>query len=140
MPKRAGNRETSPGGHSRDEDSFAAFMESCRSDPHRDLAADAPRGHPEPRGDHTEGTPLTVSRQSHLQRDYTALCMQTGHAAATDNGPATASGAVDQAPDERSAQGGGKRVEAGTNTTSERTGPPPGNIPSWGRGHPDYAR
>ena len=138
-PQCAADRETSPGGHNCDEDSFDAFMESCRSDPHTDPAPAAPRGRPEPRGDHTEETPLIVSRQAHLQRDYNAL-KKTEHATATDDGPATSSGAADQAPDERSAPGSGPCVEAGTNTASEPTGQPPGTIPSWGRGHLDYAR
>ena len=139
-PKRAADRETSPGGHNRDEDFFDAFMESCRSNPHTDPAPAAPRGHPEPRGDPTECTPLRVSRQPHLPRDYTALGMKTEHAAATGDGPAIASGAVDQAPDKHSAQGSGTRVEAGTNTASEPASQPPGTTPSWGRGHHDYAR
>ena len=140
MPKRAADRETSPGGQNNDEDSFNAFVESCRSDPHTDPAPAAPRGHPEPRGNHIEGAPLTVSRQSHLQRDYTALGMKTEHAAATDDGPATASRAADQAPDEHSAQGSGTGVDAGTNTTSKPTSPPPGTTAFWGRGHLNYTR
>ena len=31
------------------------------------------------------------------------------------------------------------RVETGTNTAREPTGPPPGTAPPWGRGHLDYA-
>ena len=31
-------------------------------------------------------------------------------------------------------------MEAGTNTASEPTGPLPGTVPPWGRGHLDYAR
>ena len=56
-----------------------------------------------------------------------------------DDGPATASGAADQAPDERSAPGGGTRVEVGTNTTSEPTGHNRGPPRPWGRGHLDCA-
>ena len=89
--------------------------ESCRSDPHADPAPAAPRVRREPRRDHTEGTLLTVSHRAHLQRHYTALG-KTEHATAADDGPATASGAADQAPDERSAQGSRSRVEAGSNT------------------------
>ena len=79
---------------------------------------------------------LTVSHRAHLQRDYTALG-KTEHATAADDLPATASGAADQAPDERSAPGSGTRVEAGSNTDSQPTNQPPGTIPSWGRGHLD---
>ena len=79
-----------------------------------------------------------VSRRAHLQRDYSALG-KTEHATATDDGPPTASGEADQAPDERSAPGSGTRVEADTNTASEPTGQPLGTGPSWGRGHLDYA-
>ena len=138
-PQRAADRDTSPGGHNRDEDSFHAFMESCMSDPHADPARAAPRVRPEPGRDHTEGTPLTVSRQAHLQRDCTALG-KTEQATAADDGPATASGAADQAPGERGAPTSGTRVEAGTNTASEPTGQPLGTAPSRGRGHLDYAR
>ena len=84
-----------------------------------------------------------MSRQAHLQRDYAALGAQNEHAAATDDGHATASGAADQTPDKpprHSAQGGGTRVETGTNTASEPADQPPGTTPSWGRGHADYAR
>ena len=42
-PQRAANRETSPSGHNRDNDSFDAFME-----PHTVSAPAAPRVHPEP--------------------------------------------------------------------------------------------
>ena len=140
MPKRAADRRTPPREHKRDEDSFDAFMDRCRSGSHTDPTPAAPRGRPEPRGDHTGGTPRTVSHQAHLQRDYTALGMKTEHAAATDDGPATASRAADQPPDERSAQGSGMRVETGTNTASKLADQPPGTTPSWGRGHLDYAR
>ena len=61
-PKRAADRGTSPGGHTRDEDCFDSFMESCRSAPHTDPTPAALHGHPEPRDDHTGGAPLTVSR------------------------------------------------------------------------------
>ena len=136
----ADDRETSPSGHNRDEDLFAAFMESSRSNPHADPAPAAPRGRPDPGGDHTEGTPLTVSRQAHLQRDYTALGMETEHATATDDRPATPSCAADQALDERSTPESGTRVEAGTNTASQPTSQPPGTSLSLGRQHLDYAR
>ena len=109
------------------------------TDPHTVPTPAAPRVSPEPRRDYAEGTPLTLSRQAHLQRNYTAL-EKTEHATATDDGPATASGAADQAPDERGAQGSGTHVEAGTNTASEPTGQPPGTAPPSGRGHLDYAR
>ena len=33
----------------------------------------APPIRPEQQSDHAEGTPLTMSRQAHLQRSYTAL-------------------------------------------------------------------
>ena len=81
-----------------------------------------------------------MSRQAHLKRDFTALGTETEHAAATDDGPATASGAADQAPDEHIAQRSGTRVETGPNTTSEPADQPPGTTLSWGRGHLDYAR
>ena len=137
-PQRAADRETSPSGHNRDEDSFDAFMESCMSDPHADPAPAAPRVRPEPGRDYTEGTALTASCQAHLQRDYTVLG-KTEHATAADDGPATASGAADQAPGERGAQGSGTRVEAGTNTASVPTGQPPGYAAPWGRGHLNFA-
>ena len=140
MPKRSANRGKSPGGHNRDKDSFDAFMESCGSNPDTDPTPAAPSGHPDPRGDHTGGSALRVSRQAHLQRDYTALGMETEHAAALDDGPATASGAADQAPDEHSAQGSATLVETGTNTTSEHADQPRGTSPSLGWGHLDYAR
>ena len=143
MPMHAADRGTSPGGHSGDEDSLDAFMESCSSAPNRDPTPAALRGHPEPRDHHTGGTPLTVSRQAHLQRIYAALGAKTEHAAATGDGHATASGAAYQTADEpprHSAQGSGKRVETSTNTASEPADQPPGTNPSWGRGHLDYAR
>ena len=138
-PQHAADREMSPSGLNRDEDPFDAFMESCMSDPHAVSTPAAPRVRPEPRRDYAEGTPLTVSRQAHLQRDYTALG-QTEHATATDDGPATTSGAADQAPDKRGAPGNGTRVEAGTNTAKEPSDQPPGTALPWGRGHLDYAR
>ena len=61
------------------------------SDLHAIPTPAVPRVRPEPRRNYTEGTPLTVSRQAHLQRDYTALG-QTEHATAANDGPATASG------------------------------------------------
>ena len=78
-----------------------------------------------------------MSRQAHLQRDYTALG-HTEHANTTGDGHETASGATDQTPDERGAPGSGARVEAVTNTASEPTGPPLGTATPWGRGHLDY--
>ena len=69
-----------------------------------------------------------------------ALGTKTEHAATTDDGPATASGAVDQAPDKHSAQGSGTRVRTGTNTASEPADQLPGTTPSWGLGHLDCAR
>ena len=139
MPQRAANREASPNGHNRDENSFDAFMDSCMSDPHADPALAAPRFRPEPRRDYTEGTPLTASHQTHLQRDYTVLG-KTEHATAADDRPATASGAADQARGERGAPESRTRVEAVTNTASKPTGQPPGTVPPLGRGHLDYAR
>ena len=139
VPERAARKKNLPSGHNRDEDSFDAFMKSCMSDSHTVPTPAASRVRPEPRRDHAEGTPLKMSRQAHLQRDYTALG-HTEHAAATGERHATASGAADQTPDERGAPGSGTRVEAGTNTTSESTGPPPGTAPPWGQGHLDYAR
>ena len=143
MPKRAADRGTLPGGDTRDEDCFDAFMESCRSAPHTDPTPAAPRGHPEPRDDHTGGTTLTVSRQAHLQRDCAALGAKTGHPAATYDGHATASGAADKTPDEppsHSVQGSGTRVETGANTGSQPADQPPGTTSSWGRGQLDYVR
>ena len=128
--------EPSPSEHNRDDDSFDAFMESCKGDPHTVPAPAAPRVHPKPRRDHAEDTPLTTSRQAHNQRDYTAL----GQVTAAGEGHATASGAADRTTDERGAPGEGARVEAATNTASEPTGPPPGTAQPWGRGHLDYAR
>ena len=66
-PQRAAEWGTSPDRHNRDDDSFDAFMESCR--PHAVPAPAAPRGHPEPRRDQAEDTPLTASRQAPVQRD-----------------------------------------------------------------------
>ena len=47
-PQRAANGKTSPSGHNRDDDSFDAFMESCKGDPHTVPAPAVPRVHPEP--------------------------------------------------------------------------------------------
>ena len=94
-----------------------AFMESCMSDSHAVPTPAVPRVCPGPRHDYAEGTTLTMSRQAHPQRNYTALG-HIEHATATDDGPATASGAADQAPDERGAPGSGTCVEAGTKTAS----------------------
>ena len=80
-----------------------------------------------------------IPRQAHLQRDYTALG-HTGQATAAGDGHAAASGATDQTMDECGAPGSGARVEAGTNTASQPTGPLPGTAPPLGRGHLDYAR
>ena len=138
-PQHAAGRETSPSGHNRDEDSFDAFMESCMSDLHTVPTPAAPRVRQNPRRDHPEVAPLTMSRQGHLQRDYTALG-HTEHAAATGDGHAGASGAANKPLDGRGAPGSGARVEPGTNTASEPTGPPPGTAPPWGRRHLDYTR
>ena len=108
-------------------------------DPHTVPSPAAPRVRPKQRRNHAEDTLLKIPRQAHLQRDYTALG-RNGQAIATGEGHAAASGAADQTTDKRSAPGSGARVEAGTNTASEPTGPPPGNAPPWGRGHLNYAR
>ena len=79
---------------------------------------------------------LTISRQAHLQRDYTAL----GQVTAAGEGHATASGAADRTTDERGAPGEGTRVEAAINTASLPTSPPPGTAPPWRRGPLNYAR
>ena len=135
-PRRAAEGGTSPSGHNRDDDSFDAFMESCRDDPQAVPAAETPRVHPEPQRDQAEDGPLTVPRQAHLQRDYTAL----GQIATAGEGQAAASGAADRTASERNAPGEGTRMEAATNTASEPVAPPPGTAPPWGRGHLDYAR
>ena len=127
-PQRAADRETSPSGHNRDDDSFDAFMESCMGDLHTVPAPEAPRVDPEPRRDDAEDTPLTI-RQAHLQRNYTALRQVT----AAGEGHAAASRAADRTTDERGASGDGTSVEAATNTASEPTGPPPGTAPPRGR-------
>ena len=134
--QRAADRKTSPSGHNRHDDSFDAFMKSCMGDLHTVPASAAPRVNPEPRRDHAEDTPLTISRQAHLQCDYTAL----GQVTAAGEGHATASGAADETTDERGSPGEGTRVEAATNTASEPTGPRPGTAQPLGRGHLDYAR
>ena len=138
-PQRAAGRETSPSGHNRDDDAFNAFMESCMGDLHTVPTPAAPGVHPEPRRDHAGDTPLTIPRQAHPQRDYTALG-RTRQVTAPGEGHAAASGAADRTIDERSAAGSGARVEAGTNTAGEPTGPPPGTAPPGGQGHLDYAR
>ena len=138
-PQRAAGRETSPSEHNPDEDSFDAFMESCMADPHTVPTQAAPRVRPEQRRDHAEGTPLRISRQAHVQRNYTAL-KRTEHATTTGDGQAAADRAADLTPDVRGAPGSGAHVEASTTTTSEPTGPPPGTGQPWGRGHLDYAR
>ena len=76
----------------------------------------------------------------HTSSPITPSLGKTEHATAANDGPATASGAADQASGERSAPGSGTRVEAGTTTASEPTSRPPGTDPPWGRGHLDYAR
>ena len=121
-PKRATDRGPSPGGHTSDEDSFDAFMESCKSAPQTDPAPTAPQSHPEARGDHTEPArgplrePLAVLRQAHLQRDYAALRARPEDDAATDDEHATTRGASlpdpgrtapAQRPGERNACGDG---------------------------------
>ena len=135
-PQRADDRGTSPSGHNRDDDSFDAFMESCRGDPHTVPAPAAARVNPEPRRNQAEDTPLTASGQAHLQREYAAL----GQVTTAGEGQATASGLADRTAEERGAPGEGARMEAATNTASEPIGPPPGTAPPWGRGHLDYAR
>ena len=135
-PQRADEGGTSPSGHNRDNDSFDAFMESCRDDPQAVPAPEMPRVHPEPQRDQADDTPLTVPQQAHLQRDYSTL----GQIATTGEGQATASGAADRTTDERNAPGEATRVETATNTASEAVAPPPGAAPPWGRGHLDYAR
>ena len=135
-PQRADEGGTTPSGHNRNDDSFDAFMDSCRDDLQVVPAPETPRVHPELQRDRADDTPLTVPRQAHLQRDYTTL----GQIATTGEGQATASGAADRTTDERNAPGEGTRVEAATNTASEPVAPPPGASPPWGRGHLDYAR
>ena len=135
-PKRADEGGMSPSGHNRDDDSFDAFMDSCRDDPRAVPAPEMPHVPPEPQRDQADDTPLTVLRQAHLQRDYTTL----GQIATTGEGQATASGAADRTTDESNAPDEGTRVEAATNTASEPVAPPPGAAPPWGRGHLDYAR
>ena len=105
-------------------------------DLHTVPAPAVPRVHPEPRRDHAEDTALRISRQAHLQRDYTAL----GQVTAAGEWHAAASGAVDRTTDEHGTAGDGARVEAATNTVSKPTGLPPGPAPPWGRGHLGYAR
>ena len=109
------------------------------SDPNADPALAALRVRPEARRDYTESTPLTASRQAHLQRGYTVL-QKAEHATTADEGPTTASGAADQAPGERCAPGSGMGVEAGTNTASKPTGQPPRTAAPWGWGYLDYTR
>ena len=108
-------------------------------DPYKVPTPAAPRVRPEQRRDHAENIPLTMPRQAQLQRNYTALG-HTGHATAAGDGHAAASGAADQTTDKCGAPGSGARVEAGTNTASKPTGPPPRTAPPWGWGHLDYAR
>ena len=73
MPKRAADRGTLPVEHTRDEDSLDAFMESCRSAPHTDPTTAALRGHPEPRDDHTEGTPSSHSSRCPARHTSSAI-------------------------------------------------------------------
>ena len=135
-PQRAKEVGTSPSGHNRDDDSFDAFMDSCRDDPRAVPAPEMPRVHPEPQRNQADARLLTVPRQAHLQRDYTTL----GQIAATGEGQTTASSAADRTTVERNAPGEGTHVEAATNTASEPVAPPPGAAPPWGRGHLDSAR
>ena len=94
-PQRAAGRDASPNEHNCDEDSFDTFMESCMGDSHKVPTHDtAPRVRPEERRDHAKGTPLTMSRHAHVQRDYTALG-RTEHATATGDGHPAASGTAD---------------------------------------------
>ena len=65
-PQHAADGETSPSAHNRDDDSFDAFMESCKGDLHTVRALAAPCVHPEPRRDHAEDRTLTASRHAHL--------------------------------------------------------------------------
>ena len=135
-PQRTAEGGTSPDEHNRDNESFDAFMESCRGDTHAVPAPAALRNHLETRRDQAKDTPLTASGQAHLQRDSTAL----GQVTTAGEGQATAWGAADRTADERGAPGEGAHVEAATNTASEPIGPPPGTAPPRGRGHLDYAR
>ena len=136
MPQREEKRETSPSGHNGDDNSFDAFMDSCRDDTQAVQAPETPRVHPEPQRNQADDTPLTVPRQAHLQRDYTTL----GQIATTAERQAAASGAADRTTDERNAPGEGTRVVAATNTASEPVVPPPGAALPWGWGRLDYAR
>ena len=91
-----------------------------------------------------QGNPFAVPRLAHLQRYYAALGASTEHTAATHDGHATSSGAVDQTrgaddPPRHSAQGSGTRVETGTNTASHPAKQPPWATLAWGLGHLDYA-
>ena len=61
MPQRAAEGGTSPNGHNCDDDSFDAFMESCRGDPDTVRAPAAPHVQLEPRSNQAEDTPLTAS-------------------------------------------------------------------------------
>ena len=108
-------------------------------DPPRVPTPAASRVHPEQQRDHAEGTPLTMSRQAHLQRNYTVLG-HTEHATSTDDEHTAASGAADQTRTNAAPSGSQARMEEGTNTASEPTGPPPGTAPPWGWGDQDYAR
>ena len=94
-PQCAAGRETSPSKHNPDEDSFHAFMESCMGHPHTVPTPAAPRVGLEQRSNHAEHTPLSISHQANLQRDYTALG-HTGHATAAGDGHAAASRAADR--------------------------------------------
>ena len=73
------------------------------SDSHAVPTPAAPRVRTEPRRNHAEGTSLRMSREAHLQRNYTALG-HTEHATTTGDRHVTASGAADQTPDERGHQ------------------------------------
>ena len=65
-PQRADEGGTSPSRHNRDDDSFDAFVDTCRDDPQVVPASETPRVHPEPQRDQADNTPLTVPRQAHL--------------------------------------------------------------------------
>ena len=105
-------RATTPDTPRRNQDSFDAFMESCRSAPHTNRTPAAPRNHPDPRGDHTGGTAITMSRQAHLQRDYAAQLntpppRMTGRDHKRGSGPDPGQIAPAQCPRERNACGDG---------------------------------
>ena len=59
-PQRADEQGTLPSWHNRDDDSFEAFMDSCRDDPQAVPAPETPRVNLEPQRDQVDDTPLTV--------------------------------------------------------------------------------